>query len=85
MFLALMKFRILFCSDKHIHCSSLRKYACYGLRNFYKYLIAFFAFVFLILPYGFAQTDLAPGDIVFTGFQSDDPDRFAFLLLMFTD
>lgn len=39
-------------------------------------LLAFFAFNF-----GFGQTTLHPGEVVITGFNSDNPDNFTFVLL----
>ena len=40
----------------------------------------FFCFIFIITA-AQAQTDFAPGQIMFTGYNSDDPDGFSFVIL----
>ncbi|GAA4803549.1 T9SS type A sorting domain-containing protein [Litoribaculum gwangyangense] len=45
--------------------------------KYFTFLIALFG----ALNFGFGQTTLSAGDIVITGFNSDDPDEFTFVLL----
>src|SRR5688500_11518522 len=56
--------------------------------GFYSYIIgiktvskAFFFFFCLIGGLANAQTDFAPGQIMFTGYDSDDPDAFSIVIL----
>ncbi|MDQ3015617.1 MAG: VWA domain-containing protein, partial [Bacteroidota bacterium] len=52
------------------------------IRSFFHHAIIVVCLTFVLFPYSLgAQTDFAPGDIMFTGFDSDDPDAFSFVLL----
>jgi hypothetical protein len=51
------------------------------LTRFLKYSISAMLSLFLCTEVIQAQTDFAPGEIMFTGFDSDDPDGFSFVLL----
>ena len=44
-------------------------------------VILFGFFIGLIIPSAHSQTDFAPGEIMFTGFDSDDADGFSIVLL----
>src|SRR5687767_13132408 len=39
-------------------------------------------FMFLGVGSGYGQTDFAPGQIMFTGYDSDDPDAFSIVILL---
>jgi len=42
---------------------------------------AFFLALMSVSALGFGQTTLSPGDVAITGFNSDYPDQFSFVLL----
>ncbi|AUP79185.1 T9SS type A sorting domain-containing protein [Flavivirga eckloniae] len=43
--------------------------------------LAFLVMCLCVIPFGFGQTILTAGDIAITGFNSDNPDQFSFVLL----
>lgn len=47
--------------------------------------LAFFIALFCAVNFGFGQTTLSPGDIAITGFNSDSPKGFSFVLLTNVD
>ena len=50
----------------------------FTLNNNTLFLVITFLFS---ITFGFGQTTLSPGDVVITGFNSDNPDQFSFVLL----